>query len=156
MPFGLKNTGATYHRLMNHVFRDQIGKNMEVYVDDIIVKSQWAEQQAKDLEQILNTLDKYKIKLNPKKCVFRVKAGKFLGFMISHRGIKVNPEKMEAILNMKAPKILNELQKLNGRITALGRFISCSAKKCLPLFQGLKSFKKFKWSDECQTIFEEI
>ena len=74
-------------------------------------------------------MDKYKIKLNPNKCVFGVKAGKFLGFMISHRGIEANPEKMEAILNMKAPKTLNELQKLNGRITTLGRFISCSAKK---------------------------
>ena len=74
------------------------------------------------------------IKLNPNKCVFRVKAGKFLGFMISHKGIEPNPEKIEAILNMKAPKTLNKLQKLNDRITALKRFISCSAKKCVPLF----------------------
>ena len=101
-------------------------------------------------------MDKYKIKLNPNKCVFGVKAGKFLGFMISHRGIEANSEKMEAILNMKAPKILNKLQKLKGRITTLGRFISCSAKKCLPLFRALKSSKKFEWSNECQTSFEEI
>ena len=106
---------------------------MEVYVDDNIVKSQGIEQHAKDLEKILDTLDKYKIKLNPDKCVFRVKAGKFLGFMISHKGIEANPKKMEVILKMKALKTLNELQKLNGRITTLGRFISCSAKKCLPL-----------------------
>ena len=129
---------------------------MEVYVDDIIVKSQGSEQHAKDMEQILDTLDKYKIKLNPNKCVFGVKAGKFMGFMISHRGIEANPEKMEAILNMKAPKTLNELQKLNGRITALGRFISCSAKKCLPLFRALKNSKKFEWNSDCQTAFEEI
>ena len=82
---------------------------MKVYVDDIIVKSQGVEQHAKDLEQILDTLDKYNIKLNPDKCVFGVKAGMFLGFMISHRGIEENPEKMEVILNMKAPKTLNEL-----------------------------------------------
>ena len=117
---------------------------MKVYVDDIIVKSQGSEQHAMDLEQILDTLDRCKIKLNPDKCVFGVKARKFLGFMISHRGIEANPEKMEAILSMKAPKTLNELQKLNGRITALGRFISCSAKKCLPLFRSLKSAKKFE------------
>ena len=141
---------------MNHVLQDYIGKNMEVYMDDIIVKSQWEEQHTKDLEQILDTLDKYKIKLNPDKCVFRVKAEKFLEFMISHRGIEANPEKMEAILNMKAPKTLNKLQKLNGRITALGRFISCSVKKCLPLFQALKSSKKFEWNDDCQAVFEEI
>ena len=105
---------------MNHVLQDHIGKNVEVYMDDIIVKSLGANQYAKDLEQILDILDRYKIKLNPKKCVFGVKAEKFLGFMISHKGIEANPEKMEAILNMKAPKTLNELQKLNGRITALG------------------------------------
>ena len=94
---------------MNHVFQDHIGKNVEVYVDDIIIKSQGAEQHAKNLEQILDTLDIYQIKLNPNKCVFRVKTGKFLGFTNSHRGIEANPEKMEAILNMKAPKNLNEL-----------------------------------------------
>ena len=116
------------------MLQDHIRKNMKVYVDNIIVKSKGAQQHAKDIEQIPNTLDKYKIKFNPDKCVFRVKAGKFLGFMISHRGIEANPEKMEVILNMKAPKTLNELQKLNERITALGRFISCLAKKCLPFF----------------------
>ena len=119
---------------MNHVLQDQIEKNMEVYIDDIIVKSQRVEQHAKDFEQILDTLDKYRIKLKPDKYVFEVKAAKFLGFMISHRGIEANSEKMEAILNMKAPKTLNELQKLNGGITALIRFISCSTKKCLLLF----------------------
>ena len=133
MPFGLKNAGAMYQRLMNNVLQNHIGKNVEVYVDDIIIKSQ-GEEHAKDLDQILDILDRYKIKLNPDKCVFGVKAEKFLGFMISNRGIKANQEKMEAILNMKAPKTMNELQKLNGRITALGRFISCSAKKYLPLF----------------------
>ena len=71
-------------------------------------------------------------------------------------GIEENPEKMEVILNMKAPKTLNELQKLNGRIIAFGRFISCSAKKCLLLFRALKIFKKFEWNDDCQVAFEEI
>ena len=144
MPFGLKNIGATYQRLMNHVLQDHIGKNVEVYMNDIIVKSQREDQHAKDLEQILDTLDRYNIKLNTNKCVFGVKARKFLGFMISHRGIEANLEKLEAILNMKAPKTLNELQKLNGRIMALGRFISYLAKKCLPLFQALKNSKKFE------------
>ena len=116
------------------MLQDHIGKNVKVFVDDIIVKSQGEYQHAKDLEQILDTLDKYKIKLNPDKYVFGVKAGKLLEFRISHRGIEANLEKMEAILNMKVPKTLNELHKLNGRITVLERFISCSAKKCLPLF----------------------
>ena len=126
---------------MNHVLKEQIGKNVEAHIDDIIVKSQTAKKHATDLQQILDILNKYRVKLNPDKCIFGVQAGKFLGFMISHRGIEANPEKMEAIIKMKAPKTLNELQKLNGRITALGRFISCSAKKCLPLFRALKSPK---------------
>ena len=109
MPFGLKNAGATYQRMMNHVLKEQIGKNVEVYIDDIIAKSYTAEQHTMDLQQILGILDKYRIKLNPDKCVFSVQAGKFLGFMISHRGIEANLEKMEAIINMKAPKTLNEL-----------------------------------------------
>ena len=92
MPFGLKNGRATYQRLMNHVLQNHICKNVKVYMDNIIIKSQGAKQHAKYLEQILDTLDKYKIKLNPDKCVFGVKAGKFLGFMISHRGIKANLE----------------------------------------------------------------
>ena len=79
-----------------------------------------------------------------------------MGFMISQRGIEENSEKIEAILNMKAPKTLNELQKLNGRISALGRFISCSAKKCLPLFRALKNFKKIEWNEDCQAAFAEI
>ena len=79
-----------------------------------------------------------------------------MGFMISHRGIEVNPEKMEAILNMKAPKMLNELQKLNGRITAIERFISCSTKKCMSLFRALKNLKKFEWNKDCQAAFAEI
>ena len=115
MIFGLKNVGVTYQRLMNHVLQDHIEKNVEVYMDNIIVKSQRAEQHAKDLEQILDTLDRYKIKLNPEKCVFGVKVEKFLGFMISHRCIEVNPEKMKAILNMKTPKTLNELRNSMGK-----------------------------------------
>ena len=107
--FWIKNAGTIYQRLMNHMLQDHIGKNVKVYVDDIIVKSQWAEQHAKDLEQILDTLDKYMIMINPNKCVFGVKVRKFLEFMILHRGIEENSEKMEAILNMKAPKTLNEL-----------------------------------------------
>ena len=85
-----------------------------------------------------------------------MKAEKFLGFMISYRGIEENPKKMEAILNMKAPKTLNELQKLNGRITTLGRFISCSAKKFLPLLRALKNSKKFEWNEDCHAAFTEI
>ncbi|XP_050217513.1 uncharacterized protein LOC126668351 [Mercurialis annua] len=120
MPFGLKNVGATYQRLMNHVFKDQLGKNVEVYVDDIVVKSKRIEDHAGDLAETFKKLKGFNLKLNPEKCVFAVRSGKFLGHLISEKGIEANPEKIEAVMDMKAPSSVKEVQKLNGRVTALG------------------------------------
>ena len=103
MPFRLKNAGATYQRLVNHMFRPQIGRNVEVYVDDMLVKSQGEEIHLDDLQETFDTLRQYNMKLNPSKCAFGVSSGKFLGFMVSHRGIEANPEKIRAILDMKPP-----------------------------------------------------
>lgn len=103
MPFGLKNAGATYQRLVNHMFRPQIEQNVEVYVDDMLVKSLDEEEHLDDLQETFDTLRRFSMKLNPSKCVFGVSSGKFLGFMVSHRGIEANPEKIKAILNMKPP-----------------------------------------------------
>jgi hypothetical protein len=94
MPFGLKNAGTTYRRLVNRMFRDQIGRNVEVYTDDMLVKSQKAISHPADLEETFNTLRRYQMKLNPAKCAFGVSLGKFLGFMVSSRGIEANPEKI--------------------------------------------------------------
>ena len=91
------------------------------------------------------------MKLNPAKCVFGVASGKFLGFMVSQRGIEVNPEKVQAIINMTSPKIVKEVQKLTGRIAALNRFVSRAIDKCLPFFKTLK--QAFAWTDECETTF---
>ena len=103
MPFGLKNAGAIYQRLVNHMFRPQIGRNVEVYVDDMLVKSLDEGKHPDDLQETFNTLRRYNIKLNPSKCAFGVASGKFLGFMVSHRRIEANPEKIKAILDMKSP-----------------------------------------------------
>ena len=103
MPFRLKNTRATYQRLVNHMFRSQIGRNVEVYVDDMLVKNLDEGKHLDDLQETFNTLRRYNIKLNPSKCAFRVASGKFLGFMVSHRRIEANPEKIKAILDMKSP-----------------------------------------------------
>ena len=103
MPFGLKNVGATYQRLVNHMFRPQIGQNVEVYVDDMLVKSQDEGKHLDDLQETFDTLRQYNMKLNPSKCTFEVSSGKFLGFIVSHRGIEVNPDKIQAILNMEPP-----------------------------------------------------
>ena len=110
MPFGLKNTGATYQRLMNKMFAHQIGRNVQVYVDDMLVKSILESDHLNDLQETFNTLRSYNMKLNPSKCVFRVTAGKFLGFMVSQRGIEVNPEKVRAILKLEPPRIVKAVQ----------------------------------------------
>ena len=103
MPFGLKNAWATYQRLVNHMFRPQIGQNVEVYVDDMLVKSQDEGKHLDDLQETFDTLRQYDIRLNPSKCAFEVSLGKFLGFMVSHRGIEANPDKIQAILNIEPP-----------------------------------------------------
>ncbi|KAL0463262.1 UNVERIFIED_CONTAM: hypothetical protein Slati_0213800 [Sesamum latifolium] len=110
MPFGLKNTGATYQRLMDKIFRLQLGRNMEVYVDDMLVKSKEANSHVEDLEETFVVLRKYLLKLNPGKCAFGVSGGRFLGFMVTQRGIEANPSKIKAILDMRAPSCINEVQ----------------------------------------------
>ena len=147
MPFGLKNAGATYQRLVNHMFFPQIERNVEVYVDDMLVKSLDEEEHLDDLQEIFDTLRRFSMKLNPNKCVFRVSLEKFLRFMVSHRGIEANPEKIKAILNMKPPQSIKEIQSLTRRVAALNRFVSKATDKCLPFFKVLK--KAFEWMDEC-------
>ena len=109
MPFGLKNVGATYQRLVNKMFSKQIGKNMEVYVDDMFVKSREELAHLDDLKGTFTTLKQYQMKLNPAKCIFSVASGKFLGFMVSQRGIEANSEKVQAIINMASPKTVKEV-----------------------------------------------
>ena len=109
MPFDLKNAGATYQRLVNKIFKEQIGRNMEVYVDDILVKSKSSMNHIADLEETFCALQKYKMKLNPPKCAFGVTSGKFLGFMISGCRIEANPEKIHAIQEMATPKSIKEV-----------------------------------------------
>ena len=138
MPFRLKNAGATYQRLVNKMFNKQIGKNMEVYMDDMLVKSKEELAHLDDLRETFTTLKQYQMKLNPSKCVFGVVSGKFLGFMVSQRGIEANPEKVQAIINMVSPKTIKEVQKLTGRIAALNRFVSRAMDKCLLFFKTLK------------------
>ena len=147
MPFGLKNTGATYQRLMNRMFAPQIGRNVQVYVDDMLVKSQREEDHLEDLRETFDTLRSYNLKLNPGKCAFGMTAGKFLGFLVSQRGIEANPDKIQAIMEMTPPRNVKEVQSLNGKVAALNRFVSRAIDKCLPFFRTLK--KSFKWTTEC-------
>ena len=120
------------------MFNKQIGRNMEVYMDDMLVKNKEELAHMDDLKETFATFKQYQMKLNPGKCVFGVASGKFLGFMVSQRGIEANPEKVQAIINMALPKTVKEVQKLTGRIAGLNRFVSRATDKCLPFFKTLK------------------
>jgi len=102
IPFGLKNAGATYQRLMDKVLAPMLGRNVQAYVDDMVVTSQERGRHATNLEELFATIAKYRLKLNPEKCVFGVEAGKFLGFMLTERGIEANPDKCAAIIAMRS------------------------------------------------------
>ena len=112
MPFDLKNARATYQRLVNHMFLPQIGHNVEVYMDDMLVKSAKETPHLDDLHETFNMLRWYNMKLNPSKCAFEVSLGKFFGFIVSQRGIEANPNKIQAILSMEPPKNVKEVQIL--------------------------------------------
>ncbi|GKU96676.1 hypothetical protein SLEP1_g9888 [Rubroshorea leprosula] len=116
-----------------------IGRNLEVYVDDSVVKSLKAKDHLVDLDETFNNLKKNRMRLNPAKCIFGVESGKFLGFMVSRRGIEVNPEKIKAIVEMEPGKSVKDIQRLTGRVAALHRFISKLADKCLPFFKIMSS-----------------
>ncbi|XP_075507599.1 uncharacterized protein LOC142544436 [Primulina tabacum] len=156
MPFEFKNAGATYQRLMDRVFYEQVGRNVEVYVDDIMVKSRDSTQLIPDLVETFSTLRSYGLKLNPQKCIFGVRSGKFLGYMVTERGIEANPEKVRAIRDMAPPRGPNDVQKLVGRIAALARFISRSAHRSLPFFRTLRKAKKFEWNPDCEKAFGDL
>ena len=154
MPFGLKNAGATYQQLVNKMFHNQIGRNVEVYVNDMLVKSKENEDHLIDLKETFQALRTYNMKLNPEKCAFGVSSGKFLGFMVSQRGIEANPDKIKAILEMSPPTTVKEVQSLTGKTATLNRFVSRSTDKCLPFFKILR--RAFQWTEECQHAFEEL
>ncbi|CAL1384138.1 unnamed protein product [Linum trigynum] len=156
MAFGLKNAGATYQRMVNQVFQRQLGRNVEVYVDDLIVKSKRRLDHIRDLRETFETMRRFKLRLNPKKCVFLAEAGKFLGFMITRRGIEANPKQVEAILNLAPPRTPKEVQGLTGRLAALGRFIPRASDRGAPFFKTLKKASKFRWTEECSSAFDDL
>ena len=138
MPFGLKNVGAIYQRLVNHMFCPQIGQNVEVYVYDMLLKSLDEKKHLDDLQETFDILRLYNMKLNPSKCAFGVLSGKFLGFIVSQKGIEANPDKIQAILNKEPPKNVKEVQSLTRQVAALNRFVSKAIDKCMPFFKVLK------------------
>ena len=124
MSFGLKNAGCTYQRMMTRMFESLLGKNIEVYIDDMVVKSKMVSEHLGDLRAIFEILRHYKLRLNASKCSFSVRSSKFLGYMVTHRGIEVNPYEIKAINNLRYLRNPKEVQKLTGMAAALNRFIS--------------------------------
>jgi hypothetical protein len=157
MPFGLKNAGATYQRMMQNCLGSQIGRNIQVYIDDVVITIRKEESLISYLQETFDNLNRYKLKLNPTKCSFSVFAGQLLGFLVSARGIEANPEKIQAILTMGKPAKLHDVQKLAGRIAALSRFIAQLGEKALHFYTLMKkSDNKFEWTEEADAAFAQV
>ena len=139
--------------MMSRMFEPQLSKNIEVYIDDIVVKSKVVSEHLRDLGDIFEILRRHKLHLNVSKCSFGVGSGKFLGYMVTHRGIEVNPNQSKAISSLQPPRNPKEVQKLTGMIAAMNRFISRSADRCRPLFLLMNKWKGFEWTEECVLAF---
>jgi hypothetical protein len=156
MPYGLKNALPTFVRAMSKTFGDLIRDKVEVYVDDIVVKTRRGSTVVEDLTLVFDKLRATRTKLNLEKCIFGVSAGKLLGFLVSYRGIEANLEKIKAIEIMRPPAGVKDIQKLTGSLAALSRFISRLAERALPFFKLLQKSGPFAWTGEAKQAFREL
>lgn len=156
MPFRLKNAGATYQRLVYTMFADLINYIMEVYIDDMIVKSLKENDHINHLIQAFSVLRKYNMKLNPTKCSFGVTFGKFSGYPVAKRGIKADPWQIKAVKNIQSPRRVKDVQKLTCRLADLNKFISRYSDKRRPIFDTLQKGKQFEWTSECESALADL
>ena len=133
---------------MTRIFEPQLGKSIEVYIDDMVVKSKVVSEHVRDLRDIFQILRRHKLRLNASKCSFGVGSGKFLGYMVTYMGIEVSPNQIKAVNNLQPPQNPKEVQRLTGMIVALNRFISRSADRCRPFFLLMNKWKGFEWTEE--------
>ncbi|GJX37982.1 reverse transcriptase domain-containing protein [Tanacetum coccineum] len=140
MPFGLKNAGATYQRLVDKVFNHQIGRNLKVYVDNMVIKSTSEKEMLKDIQETFERFRSINIKLNSKKCSLGVKECPFLRHLITKQGIKANPSKVKAVIELNQPRTLKDIQSLNEKLAALSRFLSKGAKRSLASSKNASRF----------------
>ena len=151
MPFGLKNAGAT-----TTLFHDMMHRDVEVYVDDMIVKSRDRADHLAALQRFFERIRQFRLRLNLKKCTFEVTSGKLLGHIVSERGIEVDPEKIMAILDMPAPRDEKEIRGFLGRLQHISHFIARLTYICEPIFRLLRKNQPTVWNNDCQCAFEEI
>jgi hypothetical protein len=145
--FGLKNAGATYQRTMNYIYQDLISKLVEIYIDDIVVKSTSIGGHLGDLRQVFERTMRFRLKMNPKKCAFGVSAGQFLGFLVHEQGIEIGLKSREAVRTMVPPTMKRELQQLIGKINFIRRFISNLSGWIEPFMDlvKIKADEEFRW-----------
>jgi hypothetical protein len=158
MTFGLKNAGVNYQRAMNLIFHDLLGVILEVYIDDIVIKSASLDHHLADLRLALERMCRYGLKMNPHKCAFGVSAGKFLDFIIHEKGVEIDPKRIEAMKKVEAPTCKKDLQKFLGKVNFLRRFISNLSGKIdafTPILR-LKDETKFTWGAKQIEVFEKI
>ena len=127
-----------------------------MYIDNIVVKSKQKVWHIKDLQGVFEVLRQHKLRLNAEKCAFRVGVGKFLGYLITGRGIEVNPDQIEAVKRLKPPSNPKEVQVLTGMLAALNWFIFKFANRCRPFYQLLRRWKGFQWDKECEKAFQDL
>ena len=156
MPFGLKNAGVTYQRTMTAMFHDMIHREIENYVDDIVVKSKTRKDHFGILKKVFERCRLYKLKMNPLKCAFGVSAGKFLGFLVHQHGIDVDPKRASAIATMKPPTTHKELKSFLRKLSYIRRFIPGLAVVTSTFSPLLKKRAPFHWSTECQQAFKKV
>ena len=156
MPFGLKNVGATYQRMATALLHDMMHNEVEMYVDDMIVKSKYKGSHTINLRMFFERTKEYGLRLNPQKCAFGVTAGKLLGFLVSDRGIEVDLSKIKAISEMSSPKSEKEIRVFLGRLQYISQFIAKLTSTCEPIFKLLRKEEPHTWNDEWQKAFELI
>jgi hypothetical protein len=153
---GLKNAGSTFSRLTKTVLESQVGRNIFTCVDDIVVASKNKEDHLANLAETFANMRDARLRLNPEKCVFGVRQGKILGYLVLHRGIEANPTKIQAIINMTPPQSTRDVQRLTDRLAALNRFISKSAEQSLPFLKTLCGVKDFAWGPKQAAAFASL
>ncbi|KAL0540350.1 hypothetical protein IC582_024587 [Cucumis melo] len=156
MLFGLKNAGATYQRVMQKVFDDMLHKYVECYVDDLVVKSKRRQDHLKDLKVVFDRFRKYQLRMNPLKSAFGVTSGKFLNFIVRHRGVEIDQSKINSIQKMPRPKSLHDLRSLQGRLAYIRMFISNLTGRCQPFQKLMRKGENFVWDEACQNAFDSI
>ena len=156
MPFRLKNSGATYQKVMVTLFHDMIHKEIEIYVDDMIAKSWEGESHIANLKNLFERLKKNQLKLNPSKCTFGVTFRKLLGFIVSSHEIEVDLAKIKAIQDLLVPRTENEVRGFIGRLNYIFEFISHLMDKCDPIFKLLKKHAFGDWDEDCQKTFDRV